>query len=167
MRRSVRLGPVVCLALLLLAPGAASAGPYGDAFTKCLVRSTSDADRSYLVKWMFAALSLHPEVKSFVAITPEKREALNAGAADLFRRLIMESCRSEASEALRYEGEMTFQQGFAVLGNVAGRGLMAHPNVAAFTKKLGTHLDGEAIKKELRADSEGSAGAPSEGSAGD
>ena len=40
----------VALALAALSSGPAVAGPYSDELAKCLVRSTTDADKNYLVK---------------------------------------------------------------------------------------------------------------------
>ena len=50
------MGSAVAVTLLLasLATEPALAGPYSDDLTKCLVRSTTNADRNALVKWMFA-----------------------------------------------------------------------------------------------------------------
>lgn len=45
---------------LMLTP--AHAGPYADALSKCLVESTSQRDRTELVRWFFASASLHPAV---------------------------------------------------------------------------------------------------------
>ena len=54
-----------------------SAGPYTNDLAKCLVVSTSEADKNNLVKWMFAAISSHPEVESMISISQTQREELN------------------------------------------------------------------------------------------
>lgn len=67
-----------CLPFLLLAlltVGSAHAGPYSDDLGKCLVASTTAADKGALVKWMFATAALHPAVKSVASVTPASAAA--------------------------------------------------------------------------------------------
>jgi hypothetical protein len=145
--------PIAMLAVLQLtlafAPSLAIAGPYGDEFTKCLVRSTTDADRNFLVKWMFAAMASHPEVKSMASISAEQADELNKGTAILFERLLIESCLTETREAIKYEGGSPIEGGFTILGSVAARGLMSHPDVAVFMSGMGNYLDSEKIQAAL------------------
>ena len=87
----------VAFALAVLSPESALAGPYGDELAKCLVKSTTDADKTYLVKWLFAAAALHPDVKSIASVSDAQRDELNKNAAKLFERLLTESCRSRSA----------------------------------------------------------------------
>lgn len=86
----------LALALLaLLGSTSAQAGPYADDLAKCLVRSTGDADKRVLVKWIFATVALHPDVADIAAVSPAQRTELTRGTARIFETLITSSCRTE------------------------------------------------------------------------
>ena len=132
---------MVVLSVSLLICGTATAGPYADDMAKCLVKSTSEADKRDLIKWMFGAFSLHPDVESMVSVTNAEREQLNKNAGKLFMKLLTVSCKKETEEALKYEGKHTISNSFRILGSVAARGLMSHPNVGNFIAGLDKHVD--------------------------
>ena len=98
---------------------------------------------------MFAAMSQHPEVKSMSTLTPEQGEQLIEGTARLFERLLTESCLPQAKAAVEFEGPTTLQLSFSVLGEVAARGLFAHPDVAAFSARLETYTNQEKLNETL------------------
>ena len=142
------LGLVVWVAFsLTVLSESAEAGPYSDELAKCLVKSTTDADKNYLVKWLFAAAALHPAVKSIASVTDAERNELNKNAAKLFERLMTESCKSETQDALKYEGPTTLQASFEVLGQVAGRGLLSDPTVAKSMADFANYLDKQKFDK--------------------
>jgi hypothetical protein len=134
----------MAMALTMVAGSSAWAGAYTDDLGKCLVRSSSEADRTVLMQWMFSALSANPAVSSLASISEAQREAFNKAAADLLERLVLRDCRQTATEAVKYEGPKALEASFSVLGEVAARGLMADPKAAAELQKLGGHLDHEA-----------------------
>lgn len=136
------------LALCTLA-GPVSAGPYGDAMAKCLVNSTSAADRTALVQWMFATAALHPDVQRLSAASDADRESLNKRMGALVERLLTKACISEAKEAIRYEGNATIEASFTVLGQVAGRQLLSEPSVAAGMGNFAEHIDQQKLKEAL------------------
>ena len=139
-----RLPPLVAAFLVYLSTPAL-AGPYADEMARCLVGSTSPADRSALVRWLFAAGAMHPEVRAIVSVSPAERDELNRGMARLLERLLAESCRAQTQQAAKYEGSGSFEAAFQVLGQVAGRELFSHPAVAASMNEVTKHLD----KKKL------------------
>jgi len=127
----VRTLAMVALILLAGLPSpVAQAGVYTDDLSKCLVKSSNGADRLVLVQWIFSALSLHPAVQPLASITTEQRDAFNERVAALFSRLLVDDCRKEAIDALKYEGSAAFDASFQVLGQVASRDLMTEPHVA-------------------------------------
>jgi hypothetical protein len=132
--------------LALLASQSALAGPYSDEMAKCLVTSTSEADKNFLVKWMFAAASLHPAVKSISSISDAQRNEMNVKTAKLFERLLTESCKSQVQQAIKYEGQSTIESAFQVLGQVAARGLFSDPSVNGFIAQLGNHIDKQKLE---------------------
>lgn len=132
------------LAVALLSGSPASAGVYADDLGKCLVRSSTEADKTVLMQWMFTALSSSPTVSSLASISTAQRTAFHKGAAELMERLVLRDCRKEATEAVKYEGPQTLEAAFSVLGQVAARGLMADPAAAAELGKLSEHMNTEA-----------------------
>jgi len=124
-----------------LVSGAASAGVYTDQLSKCLVDSTTTEDRTMLVKWLFTAASVHPAISSLSTVTPADRYAANQVIGNLFVKLLTDSCRDSARTALKFEGAVTIQQSFQVLGQVAGMELFSNPQVAAVMADLDKHVD--------------------------
>lgn len=131
------------IALFFISPS--HAGPYTDDLGKCLVESTSTRDRNSLVRWLFASASVHPAVSSIALVTPEQLEDSHAQAGDLFNRLLTDSCREETKKALQYEGEITIQTSFEILGRVAGQELFSSPEVNANMSGIEKYLDQEEI----------------------
>lgn len=143
-----------CLPFLLLAlltAGSAHAGPYSDDLGKCLVASTTAADKGALVKWMFATAALHPAVKSVASVTPAERSGFNRDTARLFERLVTESCKAQTQQALKYEGAVALQVAFQLLGQVAARELFSDPAVAGGMADLEKHFDKQKLEAAFAA----------------
>lgn len=127
--------------MLGMSPGTAVAGPFADDMAKCLVNSTSEADRTDLMRWMFSAMSLHPDLASMATISAQQRDQITTKASNLFSRLIFDSCRSQVQDAVRNEGPQTLVYAFQILGQVAMRGMMTDPHVAQSLQALGKGVD--------------------------
>ncbi|MFT3912734.1 MAG: hypothetical protein QM704_01210 [Anaeromyxobacteraceae bacterium] len=130
----------------LAAPAAARATIFSDELGKCMVESTTQADRNAMVRWMFAAVAKHPAVKDVVSVSPEQLEAAYKGMADLMMRLLTKDCREKARAAFKADGPSAFQGSFQVLGQVAGREMFAAPEVAQSIAGLTRHLDEGQLK---------------------
>jgi hypothetical protein len=138
------------LALCLIVPTVPSlAGPFADDMAKCLVRSATPADKTTLVQWMFAFMTLHPDVKQFASTTVEQRTALNKSMADLMVVLLSERCFKESSEALKNEGMGVIRSSFELLGKVAAQELFSNPAVAEGLSDFGKGVDSERLKPLL------------------
>jgi len=124
-----------------LVPTSVQAGPYADDMAKCLVASTSENDKNNLVKWIFAAATLHPAVSSISSVSNTQRNELNIQTAKLFEKLLTESCKTQVQQALKYEGPSTIESAFQVLGQVAARGMFTDPAVSRFVAEMGNHVD--------------------------
>lgn len=133
------------ISVLAMAPLVASlpavAGPYADELSKCLVRSTGDEEKRSLVKWIFSAVALHPDVADIATVTPTQRNEMTRNTAKLFEKLLTESCRTEVRAAVQYEGSQTIGASFQILGQVAARELFSNPGVAAQMGELAKHID--------------------------
>ena len=136
---------------LVLASLSASiyAVPFSDEMSKCLVKSTSDADKSLLIQWVFAAMSAHPDVKALSNVSNEKGIEINKRTAGLLVSLLTERCKAETQQAVKYEGPGVLKTSFQVLGEVAMQGMMTNPDVVSYMSGLGKYVDTEALKKTL------------------
>jgi hypothetical protein len=132
-------------ALLLAAAPLAHAGPFNDTLSVCLVKQTSAAEQTTLVRWIFAAIASHPQVKDMAKLSPQEGEKLNKDVAALYTALLTERCRTETRDAVQYEGEKALESAFETLGKVAMQGLMSDPNVNGYMTGLDKYLD----KKKL------------------
>jgi hypothetical protein len=139
----------IAVLVCALNTGPVYAGPYSDDLAKCLVESTTTADKNALVKWMFATAALHPAVKSIASVTEAERIQSSRSTARLFERLLTESCRTQTQQAVKYEGAVALQTGFQMLGQVAARELFADPGVARGLADLENHIDSQKMKRAL------------------
>ncbi len=130
--------------------GLAQAGPYADDLSKCLVSSTTAADRSDLVRWMFTAAAAHPDLAAMIEVTPAQLDKANSAVGALLMKLLTESCRKQASDAVTLEGPTTFQTSFEVLGRVAGTELFSNTGVANAMAGMEKHLDSKKLAELKR-----------------
>ena len=84
-------------------------GVYAEDLAKCFVSSTTTSDRNGLVKWMFTSAAQHPAVKSIVSVSDAQQKESNKFMAQLFERLIFESCKTQTKLAVQYEGPLALQ----------------------------------------------------------
>lgn len=127
--RAFRGGIVAALAMLH--GHGAQAGVFTDDLTKCLVAKISEADRTVLAQWEFAAMAANPAVAGMVSLTPSQREEYGRKGGDVIARLVASDCRTETVKAVKNEGGAALQINFRVLGGIAMAGLMDHPSVWA------------------------------------
>ncbi|MBU1437558.1 MAG: hypothetical protein KJ930_12490 [Gammaproteobacteria bacterium] len=125
------------------------AGVYSDDLSRCLVESSTPADKSVLVKWMFTSMALHPDVAEMSKVSEVQRGESNKAAADMFTKLMTQTCVEQAKKAIKYEGPAAIQQGFTIFGQVAGQELFANPNVAKALAGLGEHIDIDKLSSVL------------------
>lgn len=147
MSHRLMIRSVLVAALALTATSGAVAGPYADDMAKCLVSSTTPEDRTLLMKWVFSALTLHPDLASLSVISDEQRDEMTKGAAELYQRLLLVSCRPATELALKNEGSKTIEYAFQILGEVAARGLFSDPHVGEGMSNLGKYFDQEKMKE--------------------
>jgi hypothetical protein len=142
----VSLSTVVILAATS-AP--AHAGPYSDDMVKCFVKSTTDVDKTKLVKWIFSMAALHPAVASIASVSDEQRADMNRETARLVERLLTDACGAESKAAFKFEGPTALVSAMQSLAQVASAGLFSDPAVAAGTAGFAAALDNAKIQKFL------------------
>lgn len=135
MRSVKRFSLVTVCFVALISP--AVAGPYADDLAKCLVASTTSADKKTLLQWIFATASLHPDVKWMSTVADKQRAGLNRDSTALAERLLTRSCVKQAQQAVTFEGQSAIEGSFMVLGQVAGRELFSSPAVAIGLAEVG------------------------------
>ena len=125
--------------------GTAVAGPYGDSLTKCLVQSTTSADKTTLVNWIFSMVTLHPQVSAMSTLTKEDRTKASKDTAMMLQTLLTKTCLKETREALKYEGPSVLEASFNQLGQIAARELFTNPAVAGGMAEFANFVDKKAM----------------------
>lgn len=144
--RLILLARAALLTAGLLAAAPSGAGPYSDDLAKCMVRMSTPADRAEFVKFLFSAIAQHPDVSSMAHIPPQQMEATLKATGELIQRLLLQACRSEAQQAIHYEGMQAVFYGFQFYGQAMAAELFGNPIVAAKMKDLNKYLDADKFK---------------------
>ena len=121
-----------------------------EAVGTCLTDSTTGKDRKDLIKWIFVAVSKHPELSELSSVTPEVEETVNRRLGELFTRLVAQDCPTEIAAMVKTHGPSSLSQPFEVLGKVAMQELMTHPNVAASLAALDRYVDQSRLEPVLQ-----------------
>lgn len=125
----------------------AYAGPYSDDMAKCLVKNTTQEDKEALIKWIYAAMSAHPSVKSMSNVSTKQGDALNKRAAELMIELLTQRCKVETQQAVKYEGQAAISTSFQILGQVAMQDLMTNPAVTQYISGMANSVDKKALEE--------------------
>ena len=134
--------------LILLLSVFLYAGPYTNQLSKCLIDSSSKKDKIILMNWIFAIYSANPDIE-IISISQSKRDIYYKKVAKLFLRLL-EDCKLEFKEALKYEGRYALYRSFGFLGKVSARRLMGNPFVIKESMKYLKYIDKNEIEKALK-----------------
>lgn len=121
------------------------ASPASDALGHCLADHTSGADRKELARWMFLAISAHPEIGSLVKIKPADVNSANQTMGRLITRLLAQDCTREFSVVLNQEGSAGISQGFEFLGRAAMTELMTDRAVQQSISGFEPYMDRQKI----------------------
>lgn len=139
MKRSILVAAAACCALFTA--GAAHAGAYSDAFGKCLTDNSTGKDRVIFVRWLFVALTAHPDLQSLAKVSKADHEEATRQMAGVVNRLVLVDCRKEAVAALQNEGDSAFEKAFESFGRVAATELMGNPAVGANLENFSDYFD--------------------------
>jgi len=101
------------------------------------------------MKWIFSAIALNEEVSPFVNMPADVRASINQETADLYMRLLTDSCKSQTHDAFKYEGAAAIESAVQLLGQVASQGIFSDPVVAAGMAEMTTLLDEEELTAVL------------------
>ncbi len=128
----------------------AAPGAYTNALTKCIVQSTTDTDKRLVVTWVFSVIALHPDVQNLMSVSDAERDDANKRIANLFETLLTKTCRTEATEAIKYEGDAAIGKSFEVLGQIAMRELLTNPQVNAGLAGFAKYIDTQRLEEVLK-----------------
>jgi hypothetical protein len=135
--------------ILLSLTGGSQSSPAGnvhtDALSRCLVEQSSEADKTMIVRWVFAAIATSPEVREMSRVTEAERTTLHQSMASLFERLVTRDCRAKTVAAVIENGEDAIGTSFSVLGEIAMQSLASQPSVNAQFEKIGEFVNETAI----------------------
>jgi hypothetical protein len=128
-------------ALAVLTTVPAVAGSYTDALASCLGDHTTGKERKELARWIFIAMSAHPEIRDLSNVSTESKERAFRTAGSIFTRLLTENCASQARAAIQNEGAASFQNAFGVLGQLAMQELTSNADVNAALLGFDRYID--------------------------
>ena len=109
-----------------------------------MIQKTSDADKTSLMRWMFAAVTKDPALASMTTLTDADREKINRTMAGIYNRLMLIDCRSQTVAALKNEGAQAFHQSGEALGEAAVNRLMNSPAADEELSKFADYMDKKA-----------------------
>lgn len=128
------------------------AGPTADTAGTCLTDNTTGKDRKILTRWVYLAMSKHPELRALSSATSADHDASTRDVAALFQRLVVVDCRDEIKAMIAAEGSGSMGLPFEVLGRVAMLELMGNPDVAAEIARIDRFIDKTKVDAAVRAD---------------
>ncbi|WP_123785201.1 hypothetical protein [Pseudazoarcus pumilus] len=100
-----------------------------NALSACLADNTTGKDRKTLAKWVFFAMSAHPEIQRFSYVTGRDRREMDELMATMVTRLITEDCAASARMEMNSGGVDGLGDAFKHLGALAMREIMNNPSV--------------------------------------
>ena len=119
----------------------AMAGPTVDQLSNCLMKSTTATDKTAVLQWTFAALSVHPDLKAYSNITEAQRTQLDQKLAQTLQRILVEQCSGQAKAVIQAEGLQAVGDSFQELGSITGEEILKNPEVKQQLKGVVRYLD--------------------------
>src|SRR5688500_17776781 len=118
--------------------------------SKCLADSTTGKDRKDLARWVFLAMGAHAEIKRYTsADAPAAGDESQKAVADMFTRLIADSCAKEFRATMKVNGSAGIGLAFQTLGTLAWQELMADPAVKESMTAFMKHIDQKKIAEAM------------------
>ncbi|MDZ7812368.1 MAG: hypothetical protein U5L74_04330 [Ideonella sp.] len=141
---------IAAAVLLVATPSATVAQTTTESLGRCLGDNTSGKERKDLARWLFTAMSNHPDMKLIAKVSEADQDQATRSAAALFTRLLSETCAKEAKAAVAEGGPVAMQAGFEMLGRLAMMELMSNRDVAAAMGSLEKNMDRAKIEAAMR-----------------
>lgn len=120
----------ICIAATLMGTAQLSlASPTVDQLSDCLVKSTTATDKTVVLKWTFAALGSHPELKAFSNVSDEQKVQLDQNFAAVLQRILVEQCATQAKAVIQADGVEGVGASFQELGSITGEEILKTPEI--------------------------------------
>jgi len=103
--------------------------------------NTTGKERKDLARWIFVAMSAHPEMRGLSSVTEADVERSSKSTAAIFTKLLSETCAAEAREASAKEGSQSLQIAFGMLGELAMQEIASDRNVATVMSNFERYVD--------------------------
>lgn len=139
------------LALILFAfATVASAQTPIQSLSEYLGDNTSGRERKDLARWIFLAISVHPENRPFASqAARDATDVMDKAVAAIFTRLLTQSCVTQARAATKEGGAAAIKAGFEALGRLAMQELMSDKEVAGRMTAFEKHFDRKKLNSAL------------------
>jgi len=105
------------------------------------VKATTATDKTAVLQWTFAALSTHPDLKSFSNVTDVQKEQLDKNLAQVLQRILVEQCSAQTKAVIQAEGLQAVGDSFQELGSITGEEIIKNPEVKQQLKGVVHYLD--------------------------
>jgi len=136
----MRLLSIAILVLISFFHQPVFASSESEALGKCLGDFTNGKERKELARWVFIAMTSHPELQSVSAVKDADRVEANQEMAALVTRLISEQCVAQTKAVIKSDGKEGFVAAFKMLGELAMAEIMGNKEViksiSGYTKFL-------------------------------
>ncbi|MCD2515534.1 hypothetical protein LQ564_04330 [Massilia sp. G4R7] len=146
----MRLFVSVVVAMLLFLPQAAIAQSASNPLGECIKDNTTGKDRKLMARWMFMAMSAHPDIQGLSTVSEAARTETDKQVAALVSRLISVTCVGEVRALGKQERKARMEEAFGSLGEVAMLELMSNQNVASSVNNYTQFLDFSKLKDLLQ-----------------
>jgi len=123
-----------------------------DPLSRCLADNTTGRDRKDMARWVFVAMSAHPEIHELAATSEETHVKTSQAMGALVTRLLTESCPSEVQAASKDDGSLALRRAFELLGQLAMMELVSDKSVAASFSQFEQYLDRAKINAVIGVD---------------
>ncbi|OYQ81813.1 hypothetical protein B9T19_03895 [Ignatzschineria sp. F8392] len=97
-----------------------------------------------MAQWVYSAISSHPYLVAYSAITPADRRLMNQRVARLYERLVTQDCKiALAMLVVTDQVEEGMEVGFSALGEIAMLSLLEDESVLESIEEYAKYLDVE------------------------
>ncbi|MDT0509039.1 hypothetical protein [Novosphingobium sp. MMS21-SN21R] len=111
-----------------------------EALSQCLSMKSTGSDRIVFAGWFVSSMASAPQLKGLADVSPERRDELDRGLAQIFTRLITVDCKVVARPLLKPGNLQAFSSAFEVFGRLAVQELAGDPEtdraMGAFAKYI-------------------------------
>jgi hypothetical protein len=132
---------ITMLASSLLASVPAMSAPESDALGQCMVDSLNGKERRLMARWIFFAMSAHPEISGYSNVTAALRVESDEYIGELITRLLTSDCTVEAAAAMQTGSSVAMSKAFELVGGVAMQELMNNSDVTGAISGFERYLD--------------------------